>query len=94
MFFPAWKSVKGCLCCIIKNNVTTILKGQVQPAMSREKRKEFILAGQMAGDMVSIDPKDAMMNDPDVLAAFFLDAKEEDRLLGQLGLEHYTELLW
>jgi len=51
------------------------------------------LAGQIAGDTVSIDPKDALMDDPDVLAALYGDAEGEDQLLGQLGLEHYAEIL-
>ncbi|MCG3207146.1 MAG: hypothetical protein FOGNACKC_00746 [Anaerolineae bacterium] len=39
------------------------------------------------------DPKDALMDTPEVLAQLYQEAEEEDRLLAQLGINHYVETL-
>lgn len=40
-----------------------------------------------------VDPKDALMDEPELLLALYQEAEEEDEFLAQAGLEHYAKLL-
>lgn len=40
-----------------------------------------------------VDPKDILMDDSEALLALYQEAEKEDKFLGQVGLEHYVEVL-